>query len=188
MRKIAAGLFMSLDGVVAGPSEWGYPYFDDEVLGAISAGVTQADAILLGRHTYLEFAELWPDRKGPMAEFLNNTPKHIVSSTLETLEWGPASLVTGDVAEKIAELKRQPGKNIQIPGSPTLVQATLRYGLLDELTLMIAPIVVASGVCLFDEMTNSVGLELADSRALGSGVLSVTYRTVLDRAQPGGAR
>jgi dihydrofolate reductase len=113
---------------------------------------------------------------------------YLPSSTLETLEWGPASLVTGDVAEKIAELKRQPGKSIQIPGSPTLVQATLRYGLLDELTLMIAPIVVASGMRLFDEITNSVGLELADSRALGSGVLSVTYRTVLDRAQPGGAR
>lgn len=176
MRKVTAGLFMSLDGVVESPSQWGAPHFDDEVLGEISAGVAQADAVLLGRRTYLEFAELWPGREGPMADFLNNAPKHVVSSTLQELRWGPARLVTGDLDEQVAELKRQPGKDIQVPGSPRVVRSLLRDGLLDELSLMIAPIVVASGMRLFDELTDPVRLELVDSKALSGGVLSATYR------------
>jgi dihydrofolate reductase len=183
MRKVRAGLFISLDGVAESPSKWAYRHFDDEAMGAINEGLPRADAILLGRRTYLEFAELWPGREGPMADFLNNTPKHVVSSTLQELEWGPARLVTGGLAEEVAELKRQPGKDIQVPGSPRLVASLLREGLLDELSLMIAPAVVGSGGRLFDEIGGRIALELVDSRALGS-VLSLTYRTVLDRSHP----
>jgi dihydrofolate reductase len=181
MRKITAGLFISLDGVVESPSEWAYPHFNDEAMGAINEGLPQADAILLGRHTYLEFAELWPGREGPMGDFLNQTPKHVVSSTLDTLEWGPAALLEGDLAEALTELKRQPGRNIQVPGSPRLVGSLLRDGLLDELTLMAAPVVVGAGARLFDEIGGRIELELVESRAYGS-VLSSTYRTVLDRS------
>jgi dihydrofolate reductase len=145
------------------------------VIGAASA---QSDAILLGRRTYLEFAELWPNQGSdvPMADYMNNTPKHIVSSTLDTLEWANSSLVTGDLTEEVAKLKQQPGKNILIPGSPRLVRSLLRDGLLDELSLMILPIVVGSGMRFFDGMTDQVRLKLVESTTLSTGVLSVTYQ------------
>jgi dihydrofolate reductase len=151
---------------------------DDELAAVVNAGVAQADAVLLGRRTYLEFAKLWPAQGSdvPMADFLNNSPKHIVSSTLDTLEWANSTLVTGDLAEEIAKLKEQPGRNIQIPGSPTLVRSLLRDGLLDELSLAVHPIVVGAGMRLFDETSGQMRLELVESTTLGSGVLSVTYR------------
>jgi dihydrofolate reductase len=178
MPKIVAGLAISLDGVVESPADW--ILLDDELAAVINAGVAQADAVLLGRRTYLEFAKLWPTQGGdvPMADFLNNSPKHIVSSTLDTLEWANSTLVTGDLAEEIAKLKEQPGRNIQIPGSPTLVRSLLRDGLLDELSLAVHPIVVGAGMRLFDEMNGQVRLELVASTTLSSGVLSLTYRPV----------
>lgn len=176
MRKIVAGLFISLDGVVESPATWAYQYFDDEMADVIGAGIAQADAVLLGRRTYLEFAELWPSQGSdvPMAAFLNNTPKHIVSSTLDTVDWGGSSLVSGDLAAEVTKLKGQPGKNIQVPGGPTLVRSLLRDGLLDELSLMVVPIVVAAGMRLLDEMTQTP-LKLLQSRTLSTGVLCVTY-------------
>jgi dihydrofolate reductase len=177
MRKIVAGLFISLDGVVESPERWQSEYFNDEMLAGIAAGVARADTILMGRRTYLQFAEMWPNRSGsPMADFMNNTPKHVVSSTLRPpLEWANAHLVTGDLAEAVTKLKEQPGKNIQVPGSPRLVAALLRDGLLDELTLSIHPIVVGSGMRLFDGITDQVRLDLVDSKTLSTGVVGVTY-------------
>jgi dihydrofolate reductase len=178
MRKIVTGLFMSLDGVVEAPSAWAGPYFNDELSEMMTAGIAKADAILLGRRTYLQFAGLWrdQDRSIPMARFLNDTPKYVVSSTLRDLDWGPASLVRGDLAGALAELKEQPGGNIQVPGSPTLVSWLLRAGLLDELSLLIAPIVLGSGLRLFDEITERMPLALSESVTLRTGAVSVTYR------------
>jgi dihydrofolate reductase len=134
--------------------------------------------VLLGRRTYLEFAELWPSQGSdvPMADFLNSSPKYVVSSTLHTLDWANSSLVTGDLSEVVAELTEQPGRNILVPGSPRLVRSLLRDGLLDEFHLMIHPVVVGSGMRLFDEMTDQVDLRLAESRTLSAGVLAVTYQ------------
>jgi len=178
MRKLVAGLAMSLDGVVDSPSNW--MLFDDEMGAVIGAGIARCDAVLLGRRTYLEFAELWPKQGSdvPMANFLNNAPKYIVSSTLGSLEWANSSLVTGDLIEEVTRLKRQPGRDILMPGSPRLVGSVLREGLLDELSLMIAPVVVGSGTRLFDELTEQVRLELVESATLSTGVLSVTYHPV----------
>lgn len=175
MRKIVAGLAMSLDGVVESPSSW--MLFDDEMNAVISEGIARSDAILLGRRTYLRFAGLWPTLGSdvPLADFMNNTPKYIVSATLGTLDWANSSLLTGDLAGALARLREQPGRNIQIPGSPTLVRSLLRDGLLDELSLMIQPVVVGSGMRLFDETTSLLSLKLVESRTLGTGVLSVTY-------------
>src|SRR5260370_32030592 len=106
-----------------------------------------------------------------MADFLNNTPKHVVSSTLDTLYWASSSLVTGDLAGEVAKLREQPGKNIQVPGSPTLVRSLLRDGLLDELSLMVHPIVDGSGMRLFDTMTAQVRLKLPESTTLSTSVL-----------------
>jgi dihydrofolate reductase len=175
VRKITAGLAITLDGVVESPSSW--MLFDDEMNAVISEGIGRSDAILLGRRTYLQFARLWPSLGSdvPLADFMNSTPKYIVSSTLGTLDWANSSLVTGDLAAELARLRDQPGKNIQVPGSPTLVRSLLRDGLLDELSLMIQPIVLGSGMRLFDEMTEQVSLKLVESRTLSTGVLSVTY-------------
>lgn len=178
MRKLVAGLAMSLDGVVESPEKWGFQYFTDETYEAISAGVAQADAVLLGRRTYLEFAELWPNQSSevPMADFLNTAPKYVVSATLDTLPWGPASLLSGDLAEELTRLKRQPGKDILIPGSPTLVRSLLGEGLLDELALSICPIVVGSGMRLFDKSATQLPLKLVASRTYSTGMLGVGYR------------
>jgi dihydrofolate reductase len=176
MRKIVTGLFISLDGVVESPSDW--LLSSHEMWELISAGIAESDAILLGRRTYLQFAELWPNQGSdvPMADFLNNTPKYVVSSTLDTLDWANSSLVTGDLGREVAKLKEQPGKNVQIPGSPTLVRSLLRDGLLDELSLMVHPVVVGSGMRLFDGITDQLHLKLVESTTFSTGVLSVTYQ------------
>jgi dihydrofolate reductase len=178
MRKIVAGLFMSLDGVVESPEQWAYQYGTDQMWADIAAGVGRADGVLLGRRTYLQFAQMWPGQPSgmPMAAFLNNTHKYVVSATLDTLRWGPASLITGDLADELTELKRRPGKNIQIPGSPTLVRSLLGGGLLDELSLTICPIVVGSGMRLFDDMTGQVRLKVTGSTTFSAGALGVTYQ------------
>lgn len=179
-RKIVAGLFMSLDGVVdsleASPKKWG----SNEMNETIAAGVAQADTVLLGPRTYKMLAQFWQHQSDdlPMARFLNHSDKYLVSSTIteDMLEWQPASLIKGNLFEEIMELKQQPGKNIQIPGSPKLVRSLLQNGLLDELRLNICPVVVGSGMRLFDEITNQVPLHLVDSKAYSNGVVGLTYR------------
>jgi dihydrofolate reductase len=177
MRKVVAGLAISLDGVVESPS---WMLFNDEMAKVIAAGIAQSDAILLGRNTYLQFADMWPKLGSgtPMAHFMNSSPKYVVSSTLGAVTWANSTLVTGGLAEVVGKLKEQPGKNIQVPGSPRLVRSLLRDGLLDELSLTIHPIVVGSGMRLFDEVTRQVGLKLVASAVLSTGVVSVTYQVV----------
>jgi dihydrofolate reductase len=176
VRKVVAGLAVTLDGVVDSPSG-NWMMFNDEMREIIDAGVAEADAILLGRRTYLEFAAMWPRLGGdvPMADFMNGTPKYVASSTLRSLEWAGSTLLTGDLATELTELKRRPGKNIQIPGSPRLVRSLLAGGLLDELSLMIHPVVLGTGARLFDGQADRMDLKLQDSRTLGTGVISATY-------------
>ena len=178
MRKIVAGLLMSLDGVVESPGEWGFSrYFNDEMREGISIGIAESDAVLLGRRTYLEFAELWPKQGSDvlMADFLNHSPKYVVSTTLEKLEWANSSLLTGDLAEALNKLKRQPGKDILIPGSPTLVRSLVHQRLLDVLNLNVCPVVVGSGMRLFDGITDQIHLKLVHSATLTNGVVGLTY-------------
>ncbi len=182
MRKIVAGLLMSLDGVVESPNDWGWGrYFNDEMKQGIAAGIAQADAVLLGRRTYLEFAGLWPQQGSEvlMSDFLNNSPKYVVSSTLQPLlEWANSTLLTGDLATALTRLKQQRGKNILIPGSPTLVRSLLSAGLLDQLNLNVCPVVVGQGMRLFDGIKHHVSLKLTESTTLKTGVLGLTYESV----------
>jgi dihydrofolate reductase len=176
MRKLFAGLAMSLDGVVHEPSAW--IQFDDEMGAIMAAGLARSDAVLLGTRTYSDFAEIWPPygTSTPMAAFLNQTPKYVVTHTLDSLDWGPAHRLGGDLATSVTALKAEAGRDIIVPGSPRLVASLLRERLLDELALMIAPVVVGSGLRLFDEKLAGLALTLVGSQALSSGVLSVTYR------------
>lgn len=131
------------------------------------------------RETYLDFAERWPNLGSdvPMADFMNHTPKYVASNTLTApLAWDNSTLVSGDLADAVTDLKGQPGKDIQIPGSPRLVRSLLRHGLVDELGLMSHPVVLGAGMRLFDDAADRVSLELAEARPLSTGVLAVTYR------------
>src|SRR3712207_415763 len=155
MRKVVASELVSLDGVVEKPEQWAFSYSNDEMGEANASGMANSDAMLLGRVTYEAFAAFWPyqDRtEQPYTDYLNNTPKYVVSRTLdEPLEWQNSTLIKGDVAEEVSRLKEQPGKDISIVGSGALVRWLLRENLLDELSLMVHPIVLGRGERLFEE-------------------------------------
>ncbi len=178
MRKIVAGLFISLDGVVEAPETWHFPYFDDEMGAAVAAQMAAADTLLLGRHTYEEFAAFWPNQSNddPTAATMNNTPKVVVSTTLDAATWQNSTLIRENVAGAIADLKRQPGTQIGMTGSATLVRWLLRERLLDELWLMVHPIVVGSGKRLFPDGSDRIPLKLASSQTFSTGVVSLMYQ------------
>ncbi len=180
MRKVVASELVSLDGVMGSPQEWAFSYSDDEMEQANASGMAASDALLLGRATYQEFASYWPYQNSadqPYTDYLNSTPKFVVSTTLEEpLEWQNSTLIKGNLAEEITELKRLPGKDITIIGSAALVQSLLADGLLDELKLMVHPLVLGGGKRLFEDGGDQKALELLDSKMFDTGVLYLTYR------------
>jgi dihydrofolate reductase len=179
MRKLVAVELVSLDGVMETPEEWAFPYSNDEMVEANASGMVASDALLLGRVTYEGLAAFWPNQPGgtPMVDHINSVRKYVVSKTLEEpLEWNNSALIRGDVAERVAELKRQPGKDITILGSGALVRSLLRDGLLDELGPMVHPIVLGGGKRLFEDGDDRKGLGLIDSRTFGTSVVYLAYR------------
>jgi dihydrofolate reductase len=182
MRKVVASEFVSLDGVVESPEKWHFPYFNDQMGDAIRAAMAASDAMLMGRVLYEEWAAFWPQQdpdENPFAARMNGVRKYVVSTTLEEpLEWQNSTLIGENVAEEISRLKEQPGKDISISGSPTLVRSLLQEDLLDELRLMVHPIVVGSGKRLFEGGGDQKALELLDSKTFSTGVLYLTYQPV----------
>ena len=152
MRKVVAGLFITLDGVVEAPVKW-QEHFDEDMEQALVEQLASQDAVLLGRVTYQEWAPYWPTATDePFAGFINSTPKYVFSSTLESVEaWKNSILIKGDLAQAIAQLKQLPGKNIGTAGSPSLVSSLLEQDLLDELILLIHPVVAGKGKRLFQD-------------------------------------
>ena len=181
MRKVVSWLFLSLDGVAEAPGDWQPPdIFDETMIASLTAITDAEDAMLLGRVSYEEWAAYWPTSTDePYASHINSTPKYVVSTSLDTVEWGKWSrptLIKGNLAGEIAKLKAQPGKNITVGGSLTLVRSLLREGLLDELTLMIHPIIVGKGRRLFTEENERQNMKLVDSKTTGTGVVILTYQ------------
>jgi dihydrofolate reductase len=176
MRKINAWLFVTLDSVIEAPEEW--VMADDDMFGAIEADYAKSDALLLGRRTYETFAASWPERGSevPNADWMNNTRKYEVSTTLESPEWNNSTVIEGDVAEAVARLKLEDGKDIMVNGSGALVRTLMRNHLLDELRLFVHPVVVGSGRRLFDDQSDPVEFALVDSHAYDNGVISLTYK------------
>ncbi|MEU7002256.1 dihydrofolate reductase family protein [Nonomuraea sp. NPDC046570] len=179
MRKIVAGFFISLDGVVEAPYKWHFPYMNDEMGQWVGAQADAADAMLFGRATYEEFAAYWPHQGSdvPLADQLNSTAKYVVSTTLDTVAWQNSVLLRGNLLEEITALKRQPGKNISITGSATLVRWLLGNGLLDELSLLVHPLVVGTGQRLFEDGLPQQPMTLVESTTFKTGVVHLTYQT-----------
>jgi len=178
MRAITAGLFISLDGVVEAPQNWHFPYLNDQMHTEVGAQMLAADTMLLGRNTYEEFAGHWATQGSdvPFADQINGIPKLVASRTLTDVTWQNSCLIDGDVATELRALKSGPGKNIASSGSPTLVRHLLEEDLLDELHLLVHPLVVGTGQRLFPDGSGSVPLELTDSAVFDTGVLNLTYR------------
>ena len=176
MRKIVAGLFISLDGVIEDANEWIGPWFNPELGQAVGSMIGAQDTMLLGRVTYQEFAAHWPQQTGDMADMMNGTPKYVVSGTLESADWQNTTLIpSASAVAEIAELKQRPGKNIGMTGSATLVSSLLREGLLDELHLFVFPVVLGSGKRLFAEPGGKLPLNLLNSATFGTGVVQLSY-------------
>jgi dihydrofolate reductase len=177
MRKITAVEFVTLDGVAEAPEEWTLPYFNEELIEIAQAGMDSADAMLLGRQTYQDFASYWPHqpREAPFAAWTNDTHKYVVSTTLTSLEYGPATQISKDVAEEVRKLKEQEGKGISLLGSPTLVRSLLPESLIDELSLFLCPIVEGKGKRLFETPTGELPMRLTGSRVLETGAVALTY-------------
>jgi dihydrofolate reductase len=180
MRRIIAGLFTSIDGVVDTPQEWNTPYFNEGIGQTIGASMAQADALLLATRTYLKFAAYWPHQSGnPIAAHMNNKQKYIVSNSLKTLEWQNSTLISGDAWEaEVAKLKDQPGNYILVPGSPALVRSLIRAGLLDQLNVIICPVVVGTGARLFDDIDPITAFKVTDAKTISTGALGLTFELV----------
>jgi dihydrofolate reductase len=176
MGKIVSNFFMSLDGVVEAPDTWHMPYFDDQMGAAIGKGMEANAAFLMGRVLYEEWAAFWPnqDPDDQFAAFFNSHPKYVVSSSMRSADWSNTTIVSGDVAGQLRELKNRTDGDLVISGSATLVRSLLADGLLDELRVFLHPIVVGHGARLFED-TTSHGLELVGNEAFGTGVLNLTY-------------
>jgi dihydrofolate reductase len=191
MRMLRVIEFLSLDGVMQAPGApdedteggfqhggWQRPYFDD-VLGATAAeGMAETDAYLFGRKTYEKMAAYWPTapEDDPYGRHMNSTPKYVASRTLQDVEWQNSTLITGDVAEEVARLKQQPGKNIAVLGSGDLVQTLLEHDLVDEFFLAVYPLVLGSGKRLFRDSDQVRKLHLVDSKPTSTGGVLLTYR------------
>jgi dihydrofolate reductase len=180
MRKVVAAEFLSLDGVMESPDKWHFPYFNEEMGQAVEEGFAAADAMLMGRVNYEEWAAFWPGQDpevNPMAAQMNSMQKYVVSTTLEEpLSWQNSTLIGEDVGEEIGRLKQGEGGDIVISGSGALVRSLLQYGLLDELKLMIHPVVMGGGKRLFEDFGEHKALELVDSQTFATGVVYLTYR------------
>jgi dihydrofolate reductase len=182
--KIVVTEFVSLDGVMEDPggSEsfkhggWSFEIPRGDEGDKFKLDETMAsDALLLGRVTYEGFAASWPSREGEFADKFNTMPKYVVSSTLENPEWNNTTVLTGDLADEVSGLKQQNERDIVVHGSATLAQALLEQDLVDELRLMIFPVVLGGGKRLFGETSDKKRLRLTDSKAVGDGVVILIY-------------
>ncbi|MBF9069470.1 dihydrofolate reductase family protein [Streptacidiphilus fuscans] len=184
MRKITAGLFISLDGVVEAPNEWHFPYYNDEMGAAVGAQLAGADTILFGRRTYDSFAGAWPEREqaggedAGFAKALGDMRKIVVSKQPLTFSWRNSEQLEGDLVATVTALKGEPGGDIGLSGSVSVVRQLLAAGLLDELHLLVHPIALGKGMRLFGESGEGekpIPLRLLSSAAFSTGVLNLVY-------------
>jgi dihydrofolate reductase len=191
MRKLVAGTFITLDGVMqasGGPDEdpdggfehggWLVPYFDDTMGKLMDEWVSAAGGFLLGRRTYEIFAASWPkatNPSDPIASALNQRPKYVASRTLEKVDWHNSSLLKGDVVDEVRKLKEQDGGEIQVHGSGNLLQTLLKHDLVDTLRLWQFPVVLGKGKRLFGEGAVPGAFKLVDTQLSTTGAVLHIY-------------
>lgn len=183
--------FLSLDGVCQGPGSpdedtsggftrggWFVPYLDEEFERLASLWLGEADAFLFGRRTYVNFARDWPTMtEHPFAHLLNGLPKYVASDSLTEAAWDPSTILSGDVPAQVADLKRRPGRELQIHGSARLARSLLAAGLIDELRLAIAPVVVGEGRRLFPDGGAPAALRLMSNETTPGGLTVQVYES-----------
>jgi dihydrofolate reductase len=175
MRKIVVTEFMTLDGVIQDPHLWSFPYWSDETGQFKNDELLASDALLLGRVTYAGFAEAWPSRDGEFADRFNSMPKYVVSTTLKQADWNNSHILSKNVTAELEKLKHEPGKDIVIHGSRTLIRSLLKDNLIDQYNLLVYPLVLGSGIKLFGE-GDETKLKLVENKSLGSGVVALVYQ------------
>jgi dihydrofolate reductase len=181
VRKITAGVFIALDGVVEEPASWHFPYFNDEMGAAVGATFGTADTMLFGRKTYDSFAGAWPDREAAggedagFAKALGDMRKIVASRQTLGFTWRNSEQLEGDLVETVAALKNGPGGDIALSGSISIVRQLLAAGLIDELHLLVHPIAMGTGMRLFGEGESPIPLRLISSQTFSTGVLNLVY-------------
>jgi dihydrofolate reductase len=184
MGRIVVTEFISLDGVIEDPGgseDYKYGGWSFEIERGKEGDqfkldeTMSAEALLLGRKTYEGFADAWPSREGEFADKFNNMPKYVVSSTLNDPDWSNSTVLDGDLAEEVSKLRQDVDGDIVVHGSAQLVQALVDQGLVDELRLMVFPVVLGTGKRLFGETSDKRPLRLSDSKIVGDGVAILTY-------------
>jgi dihydrofolate reductase len=184
MGRIVVTEFVSLDGVVEAPGGgedfkhggWSFEISRGDEGDAFKLEETMSStALLLGRRTYEGFAAAWPSRDGEFADKFNSMPKYVASRTLRSPEWNNTTVLEGDVLQAVAKLKEQLNGDIVVHGSPQLVQSLLEHDLIDELRLMVYPVVLGSGKRLWGETSDKKKLRLTDSKTVGDGVSILVY-------------
>jgi dihydrofolate reductase len=185
MRKVVVSEFVSLDGVMEDPGGaegfehggWTFEINRGDEGDRFKLDETMAtESLLLGRRTYEGFAAAWPTRDGEFADKFNSMPKYVVSSTLKDPSWNNSTVLDGDVAEEVAKLKEQVDGDIVVHGSVQLVQALIEHDLVDELRLMVYPVVLGSGKRIFGQTSNKKTFRLADTKLVGDGVAILVYQ------------
>lgn len=176
MRKIIISEFVSLDGVMEEP-QWTTPYWNDEIAHFKRDELFSVDALLLGRVTYEGFAAAWPGQtdEAGYADRMNGMPKFVVSTTLDKLEWNNSNPISKNIADEIAKLKQQPGQDILVFGSDTLVQMLIQHDLVDQYNLLVYPVVLGKGRRLFGE-GSATKLKLVETKPYSSGVILLCYQ------------
>jgi dihydrofolate reductase len=178
MRKIVVSEFISLDGVMEAPETWHFPFVSDDAQAYTTAQIEAADSMLYGRVTYDIFAGYWPnaDQHDAIAKKLNSAPKFVVSNTLKKADWNNTTIISGNVAAELAKVKAQGDGVMSITGSAALIQSLLRAGLIDELHLMVHPVIVGHGRRLFEDGLDTIPLKLVNTQTFKLGVIALTYQ------------
>jgi dihydrofolate reductase len=187
MRKMIVTEYVTVDGVMEDPGGaeksryggWSFQFWNEEAGKYKNDELLASGALLLGRKTYEGFAKAWPSIKDEygFADRMNSIPKYVVSKTLEKAEWRNSTVIRGNVAEEVAKLKQQPGRDILVVGSAKLLRTLMEHNLVDEYRLMVHPVVLGGGKRLFQEGMEKKALKLLDAKTFATGIVVLTYQS-----------